>query len=129
MKLIALLMFCCFTITLKADEGAVLMRIYYTPFEVETYQPITKENIKEKAVHKIAVTSEATARKLLDLVVSEKISGEFNLGRVRLLIEESSGRKIFVDAAGCISVDQQVSALSKKDFKKLEKLLAEIIAK
>ncbi len=102
--------------------------IYYIPFQVETYEPVTPENIKEKAKYTIESKDRHRISQLLDLMSGGRKCEGFDNKRVRLLVLFEGGKpEIMVDAEGNVSEGKKLHVLSAREFEKLKKLLSELI--
>lgn len=109
--------------TSKIEKSAEMVRIFYFPFYLETFHPITLDNIEEKAMCKFSISVEE-ADKILRIFDAAS-PGEFDNQRVRLKI---SGLKniVFLDADGGLPLDSdngKSMSLDAKDFQALETLI------
>jgi hypothetical protein len=104
-------------------------KIYYIPFQIETYEAITPENIKEKASYSFEINDKNEIAELLHLTSSGDKKSSFTKKRVRLLmiIFDASERQIMVDAEGNVLEGGTQHALNTQDFEKLKTLLSELI--
>jgi hypothetical protein len=102
--------------------------IYYIPFQVETYEAITAENIQEKATYKIAI-SDKTAHELVALIGTEGQSAELDKKRVRLLVKTSDQKELLVDTNGHALVNGTQFEITAKSFASLKSRLTELTAK
>jgi len=77
--------------------------LYFLDFEVETFRPVTIQNIESKATcHVRLEESDLRASSLLHLLVASAVpdDGTFDLKRVRLKIVDSNGRANYIDSTG-----------------------------
>ena len=109
--------------------GDCKLVIYFIPFQVETYEPITPENIREKATYRICVESEKAGTELLGIVSARLATKGFDSRKVRLLIEDVPGaHEILVDSEGHLRAAGEEGVLRRKDFARLKRLLSRIVA-
>jgi len=76
--------------------------VYFIPFEVETYVPVTRETIVGQAWEKWTLDSDFAVVGLLSQIDGEE-QLKFNQNRVRALVI-SEGQQAFVDASGIVSM-------------------------
>ena len=74
---------------------------YYIPFQIETYEAVTLENIKAHAKYTIEVTDGSTVSAFVGLLLAGDLGANWDGKRVRLLIELGERKKwIAVNADG-----------------------------
>ena len=102
--------------------------IYYTTFQVETYEPITSKTIKEKAKYRFEITDTNSASVLLNLLSKGEKASEFDEKRVRLLVVWNEGKqRVTVDTTGHILNGEERRSLGAQDFERLKSLLSSLI--
>jgi len=72
--------------------------VYFIPFQVETYVPITPENITDQAWEKWNISTKRHSQRLL-AIINHGHSAAFDRNRVRALVV-SDGKKYFIDTNG-----------------------------
>ena len=104
------------------------MTLYYIPFAVETYAPVTPATIKESAHSTIELDSQAQITALVAVLSERKGNGRFERGFVRLLVAPQSpaGADILVDSQGQVLEGGVTSALTSAAFTSLKKMLSEM---
>lgn len=99
------------------------MKIYYVPFNVETYVPVTINNIEDMAFYKFEVHNNSElAIKLINLL-EQNGHNDFDDKRVRLKVI-NNGKTYYVDSNCNIKVSGVVSKCNIKD---IELILNEMI--
>ena len=83
--------------------GGEMATVYFIPFEVETYIPITEATIASLAWEKWTISSESQTSGLIALL-DHGDEGEFDGGRVRGLVVLKS-QTFFLDADGVVTVN------------------------
>lgn len=108
----------------REDEN--ILKYYYIPFQVETYEAVTIENIKSKAEIKGELAKD-NASKLLRLLAERKQGSVFDRKRVRLLVETLEGKNpVYVDTSATVLMSQEQYALNPSAFIALKKLLSRL---
>ena len=131
MKKIVVLFIFCFSWGLS--YGATVhdnMKIYYIPFETETYVAVTTDNIKLQAHHKVVVSSIQDVNSLNRIFSNRTAIADaapFDFKRVRLLISSSEKHDIFIDSYGNILSNGKQEKISKKKFNELNSRLSYLI--
>lgn len=111
------------TLPAFSNDSKTVLNYYYIPFQIETYEPITLQNIKDKATVK-GVVMDDDALTLLRLLADKKQVATFDKKRVRLLVETKDGKNpIFVDAEATVFNGESEYALNPKAFTALKKCL------
>jgi hypothetical protein len=116
----------CLAISLCTDcraEG--FMKIYYMPFGIQTYVPVTKEDIEKRALYRLNVPqSSKDAIKILGLLDSGHETDDFNNQVVRLKVVTSAGRSYYADSMGNVEALSKRSRISLNDLEKvIDKLI------
>lgn len=99
------------------------MKVYYIPFEVKTYVPVTIENIGNRAFYVFQITTESDQAKNLIKILDENDAGTFNSKMVRLKVQ-LQGKTYFVDSNGNV---QKAMKISKANLVALKNSLNKII--
>ncbi len=88
--------------TAQGIEEKTTMKIYYVPFEVETFVPITMEDIESRSHLVLWIyDNEQLVAEILSLLQGEKTSKEINDAGIRLKIENVKDETVFsVDREG-----------------------------
>jgi hypothetical protein len=103
--------------------------IYYIPFQIETYVPVTQENIREKANYQIEVIDAKSVAALLTIISGGDKTTEFDEMRVRLLLVWDDGKqKTVVDTKGNVLEGKMRRSLGKAEFGELQNLLSGLVA-
>ncbi len=109
-------------------KGSSKAIIYYTPFWFETYEPITPENIREKAKYRFEINGGKEVSALLSLISDGDKNSTFDKKRVRLLVDlEERKRQIMVDANGHVIDGKAERVLKGEKFEQLKNLLSELV--
>jgi hypothetical protein len=108
---------------LKPIWGGELVTVYYVPFQIETYVPITESTIISKAWEKWALDSDEKISELNTILHSGEQS-KFEGARVRMLVV-SANHKVYIDSNGVASEDGQVGIrIDKNAFLKFRESLS-----
>lgn len=76
------------------------MAIYYIPFGIQTYIPVTTEDIKPRSFYKLCIRNQKTI-KAIEAVMSAKADGVMVKKMVRAkVVMPTSGKVFFVDSTG-----------------------------
>jgi len=127
MRKAALLLMFGFCSMALSDDNSTKAMIYFIPFQVETYQPITPQNIKDKATYTLEIRSEESLSRIaLIFNRNDEMTEKFDAKRVRLLFEHKS-KALYVDSYGNVLSNDKQFALSKKDFEDLQDFLSHLI--
>lgn len=95
--------------------GSDLAVVYFYPFEIEPYAPITRENIVSQAWEKWTISSESQVQLLIPLLTSGG-RAEFDNNRVRALICIKD-QIFYMDAMGVVSTrDNSYVGVDKDAF-------------
>ena len=113
-----ILFFCC-----KLSYGQETncnMKIYYIPFDAETYIAVTTDNIKSQASYKMQVSSLQEISYISQVISCNPTNKNFfEFERVRLLIVKNMKDNIFVDSYGNVFSKEKQSKISKKKLNDL----------
>jgi hypothetical protein len=90
-------------ILLASNAGAAVTTAYFVPFDIETFVPITQENIISEAFEKWTISSKSQTSSLVALL-SHGIEGQFDGSHVRLSVS-AENKTFFVDAKGVASTN------------------------
>lgn len=127
MRIIAAVLVSIFIVSCSAgDEVKKTAKIYYIPIGMETFIPITKENIEE---HEFSYgdqdVSTSDFDKLQKLIKGAR-AGSFNNDRVRVKIVLPDRSVVFVDNEGGVEVAGEQSKLSDSKLQEVKELLDEM---
>ncbi|HWP30931.1 MAG TPA: hypothetical protein VNK96_04280 [Fimbriimonadales bacterium] len=101
------------------------VEIYYLPFQVETYLPVTVEGIQRQE-YNVTRYLRKEIRTIMQIIEKATLTKQkFDELRVRFLIKFHSNGFIAMDKKGCIikSDSSEKRKLPEKDFNLLKKLL------
>ena len=85
--------------SLNAFGGEVTI-VYFVPFEIETYVPITQETITAEAWEKWTISSK-TQRSRLFAILNQGGQGKFDEKRVRVMVRAGK-QTYFIDSDGVV---------------------------
>jgi hypothetical protein len=99
------------------------MTLYYIPFAVETYIPVTEKTIRVKAHDTIELDSREQVAALVAVLSERKGKGRFDRNFVRLLVvpQSPAGADILVDSEGQVLEGGVTSALTSGAFTSLKR--------
>ncbi len=109
-----------------AMTAEILMKIYFIPFTIETYTPVTQNNIEEKSLHAIWFTQpNPFIGRLHSLLQSSPTQEKVDDRVIRLKVEFVKEREVFyVDQDGIGTKDsKKYYKLSKKVQDEVEKAI------
>lgn len=112
------------------DKMPDQVEIYYVPIGVETYVPITKENIQESAsrIGQIAL-SDRRFKKLIRLLESSSF-GQFESDNLRAKILLSTDNVIYIDNNGGVQLPRaEARKLSDSSLQVVRKILEKTTSK
>jgi hypothetical protein len=99
------------------SPGEAKMTAYYIPFSVETYIPVTVEDIEEKA-HFVFLIEGDYLKKINELL-TKKSEGTFDGQKVRMKLKSKNG-DLFVDAnGGVVGPDHREFKISALELENL----------
>ena len=98
-----------------------MITVYFVPFQLETYLPITPLTIKCQAKEKWLLTDQSQIDRLLELF-GKGNTANFDDRRVRVLIS-SDNFNIFVDSNGVALMDGKSIKVDKYEFENFAKSL------
>jgi|ERR1700674_3726042 len=84
--------------------GAGVTTVYFVPFEVETYVPITRATITSLAWEKWTISSKSETSRLISLL-NQGDKGNFDENKVRCLVL-SGDQTHFIDSNGVVVQEQ-----------------------
>lgn len=124
-KLVFALAFCALlhTTISQAKENLTELKIFYTPFEIETYSPITPSTIEEQSHCSFQIEFTNDYKNSFYSIFSNLKRDTFDSKRVRLKLIGYGNAPIYVDSQGRISNKTGEYLLSESQFKDLNKLL------
>jgi hypothetical protein len=104
--------------------------LYYIPFAVETYLPVTAETIRKNAHYTLTLESPERLAALKSILSDRRARSRYDPNFVRLLVvRDSPGTfDVIVDSEGQTLEGAQKSALSPNAFASLKRLLSELTA-
>jgi hypothetical protein len=114
------------TLVVSARESVEKMTVYYVPFQVETYEPITTATIKDRAKYRLDVADANEILSLLRMLSNAKGESSFDQKRVRLLVVAEK-REIVVDADGNVLDAGKTYRLSREQFGQLKTVMSRLI--
>jgi hypothetical protein len=108
------------------NKGRPSMKIYFVPFEIETYVPITMNDIESKSKYEIWFYGEhAFCNKIQRLLESNKTNAKIDNKVIRLKVEIFKNEGIiayYVDQEGVVVKNKEETFyLSKDKLKTIEK--------
>jgi hypothetical protein len=124
MKMLLGLLFLSISLCRAGESNKI--KYYYIPFNVETYEAVTTNNIQDKAEYKGEIAGDY-AVKIVSLLMTSNQSASFERKRVRLLIENQYDNKIFVDASGTVLKKGYKYNINDKKLIELNKILRLLI--
>lgn len=86
--------------------GADVTTVYFVPFEIETYVPITQETIISQAWEKWTISSKSKNSMLISLLKNGN-AAKFDENRVRCLVI-SKNQNFLIDANGVVSTKEEL---------------------
>lgn len=93
--------------------------VYFVPFDIETYVPITRSTIMSIAWEKWTISSESETSRLINLL-SYGVEGKFDEGKVRALVL-SNNKAYFIDSSGVALIDSNWAVLEGKPGVRIDK--------
>lgn len=111
--------------TVEAAPGE--LTIYYIPFDVETFSPVTVDLIESQASCVFHLSAlDPSAQRLRELL-SRSADGEFDGRRVRLKAAGLAKAPVFVDADGGLRNESgNESRLEQGNFEALRQIMSEL---
>lgn len=99
--------------------------VYYVPFDVDTYAPVTTENIVEQSFCKLSFSGSSDVAKSLTYLLTAAPAGTFSNKVVRLKVSMPNDVDIFVDTDGGVLItgNELHKRLSGNDFTVLRALM------
>ena len=82
--------------------------VYFIPFDIETYAPVTTRTIESRAFEEWCLSSHADFDHVLTILAGKE-KRSFDADRVRMKLV-ARGTKLFVDANGVVSSDGHMGA-------------------
>lgn len=106
----------------SSDKARAIMKIYFTPFAIQTYLPMTMDNIQENSIYKIWFVKNHKQKKLLNLLEARKADKTIDNKLIRLKIDFIESNTVFyVDQNGVVLKDNQYSfIMTSTELKDLE---------
>jgi len=101
------------------------MKIYYIPFKVETYVPVTTNDIESRAIYIFEVPNDSELAIKLTKMLEQDNHGAFDNKKVRLKVR-SDDKIYYIDSEGHVMVSMKISQCNKED---IEKVIKEMISK
>lgn len=99
------------------------VKIYYIPFQYETYAPVTIDSIEKTAICALGISSRSEDAAVIREVVESTTGGGFDGSFVRAKIAGLWANDIFIDKYGGILDGTRKRRLSEEAFGKLSTLL------
>lgn len=97
------------------------MTVYFIPFRVETYVPITRATIRSLAWEKWTISSNDESSRLINLL-GHGVEATFDEGKVRGMVL-ADNKTYFLDSNGVVSQGNVGIQLNKDEFVKFQDLL------
>lgn len=99
--------------SISAAEGEAIV-VYYVPFDVETYIPITEASISCRAWEKWKISDRSKVSRLLNIVkTGQKANFDRKRVRAEIIVAE---QKYFIDAAGVVLNGVSSYKIDRYDF-------------
>lgn len=92
----------------------LLKSVFYFPFDLETYTPLTKDNIETKGVN-VASRLLKKEKMLLDALKANSRAAKIDLKRIRLKVVPVKGEIIYMDASFVAMIGARQFRLSSRD--------------
>ncbi|MBI4744935.1 MAG: hypothetical protein HY776_09015 [Actinobacteria bacterium] len=123
---ISLTIFLLFALGACNSKGEnMYINVYYIPFKIQTYTPVTIQDIERRAFYKFKINSESELSIKLVKLLESKNRGKFDDKVVRLKVK--IGEKIYyVDSEGNIKKGERITKVNTID---IEELLGMMIKK
>lgn len=111
-----------------AGENRNDVLVYYKPFNIDTFVPVTMKNIDEKAHCKLSFPASSDVVKALSYLITSADNGEFSDMLVRLKVSSADGVNMFVEQDGSVffSDSNRTGRLSPENFIVLRALMESI---
>lgn len=105
--ILTIMSYMLFQSTRTAMSAEILMKIYFIPFAIETYVPVTESNIEDTSIYAIWFTQQHPfISRLHKLLQSKRITGKMDNRVVRLKVEFVKENEVFyVDRDGIVAKD------------------------
>lgn len=128
--LLLVLSLCCVCIANASGKRSGVrmqnVKIYYLPFNMGTYMPVTESNIVEKAHYFITFPLQSDSVNELRKLISEQVSGAFDSRVVRLKVEGLQMADIYVDKDGGIKTGDATD-MRLRDFEQLKVFMERLV--
>jgi len=95
-----------------------LFRIAYLPFSVQTYAPVTTQNIERNAYLTISVRNQSIPKAVISLINNES-TNKMDPKSIRLLVTQDQTKYIFDRYGHGLRNGKQPVCISTKEFEKL----------
>jgi len=102
--------------------GADVTTVYFVPFEVQTYVPITRDTIVSQAWEQWTISSKSQTAELVALL-THGVSAEYDQDNVRGLVV-AGNRQFLIDANGVVSINGRSIQIDKAMLIKFRDSLA-----
>lgn len=109
---------------MKHVDKEAIMKIYFIPFEIETYVPVTILNIEDSSIYELRFVKEHIfCTELRNLLESNKVNNKIDNKAIRLKVEFTREKNVYyVDQKGVVLKNNETYyQLSKKAMQKIEK--------
>jgi hypothetical protein len=93
-----------------------MVTVYFIPFELETYIPITPATIKCQALEKWAVSDETQVSHLID-ILKQGVEATFDDHRVRVKVSVHN-KTYYIDSEGVVRKGKKNYKIDKLEFTK-----------
>lgn len=104
-------------------------RVYYVPFQLETYGGYTIWNIRGLAWCTTCLKDAAVRSEVLELLSRGRDSSSFDAEQVRLWVEVPNRGDYLVDTGGRVYDGSRIRVLEKAPFERLSKILSGVCPK
>ena len=104
------------------------IRLYYIPFDLETYNPITVNDISKRATYRWLIDSTSKLASRLKVCFDSFEPGDFSGNFVRLRIDGILKLPIFVDREGGVLLGKkgEAKSLTRSAFTELKEIIADL---
>lgn len=97
------------------EHNDLALDVYYIPFDMGTFAPVTMKNAKETMPH-VKVTDEALIKKITRSLRRKGSKAKFIDGAVRIYVQPCKGSPYAVDTQGTVYTDGKSYSLKPRAF-------------
>jgi len=122
--LILLILWQSDNIEYRDDNGSKKVEIYYLPFEVWTYAPVTIDSIEEQSNQygKVDIDN-MRFKSFIENAKKSRLVDAIGLKFIRVKIIMPNGEIIYIDKSHVMKFDNEIRVMSEKTFQKFNELL------